>query len=324
MSSTLNRILQMDGLIRSRAYPSVADFQARFEISARTVYNDIEYFKSTMRAPLTYSRSHGGYSYSDPTWALPTIIATEGELLAFFLSADLAQRYLGTSFETPLRSAIAKLSLNLPAQLQLDLDQLTKHFTFQSGATAGADSMVLAALRTAIVTCSPVAMTYFTASRGERNQRVIEPYHLYNVRGDWQVIAFDRLRSQYRNFAVSNIEAWEVCSGERFVRDAEFSLTAYLMQGFLSEHGSTPVAVVIWFDAYQARYIRARQWHPTQAIEEHADGTLTLRFQSGALGEVRRWVMSYGSHAEVLAPPELRAEVAAELRAALKLYIDAP
>ncbi|MFL5802319.1 MAG: helix-turn-helix transcriptional regulator [Roseiflexaceae bacterium] len=312
MSSTLNRIVQMDSLIRAGKYPSVADFTARFEVSERTVYHDIDYFKSTLRAPIRYSRSHGGYYYADPTWVLPTIITTAGELLAFFLSAELVRRYLGTSFETPLRSAIAKLSLSLPEKLQLDLDLLTQHFTFQSGAIASADPVLLVALSEAITECNPLTMTYYTASRGERNERTIEPYHLYNVRGDWQVIAFDHLRKQFRNFAVSNIEAWEVRTAARFVRDTEFSPAAYLAQGFLSEHGGTPVEIVIWFDSYQARYIRTREWHPTQELEEHDNGTLTLRFRSGALAEVRRWVMGYGSHAEVLMPAELRAEVAEE------------
>ncbi len=46
-----------------------------------------------------------------------------------------------------------------------------------------------------------------------------------------------------------------------------------------------------------------------------------MRFESGALGEVRRWVMSYGRHAPgVPAPARLRNDVAAELSAALKLY----
>jgi predicted DNA-binding transcriptional regulator YafY len=251
---------------------------------------------------------------------LPTIFTTEGELLAFFLSAELARRYLGTSFETPLRNAIAKLSLSLPQKLQLDLDLLTQHFTFQSGAVASADPLLLVALSEAITECHPVAMTYYTASRGERNARMIEPYHLYNVRGDWQVIGFDHLRGQFRNFAVSNIETWEVRTNARFTRDTAFSPATYLAQGFLSEHGSTPVEIVIWFDDYQARYIRVREWHPTQTIEEDDGGALTLRFRSGALAEVSRWVMSYGSHAEVLAPAELRAEVADEAAAMVTQY----
>ena len=324
MSSKLRRIVEIDALGRGGGCPSINELCHRFEISRRTAYDDIAFFKDTLRAPIAYSRSRGGYLYTNPTWVLSSVIATEGELLAFFLSAELASRYLGTSFEQPLRNAIAKLSLNLPEKLQVDLDLLTQHFTFQSGAVASADPLLLVALSEAISDCRPVTMTYFTASRGERNQRTIEPYHLYNVRGDWQVIAFDHLRSQFRNFAVSNIEAWEIHSTIRFTRDGEFSPAAYLAQGFLSERGTAPVEIVIWFDEYQARYIRTREWHATQELEEHGDGSLTLRFQSGALAEVRRWLMSYGSHAEVLAPAELRAEVIAEARAMLARYGEQP
>jgi len=56
---------------------------------------------------------------------------------------------------------------------------------------------------------------------------------------------------------------------QRFTRDSDFSLESYLAQGFLAEHGDAPVEVVVWFDAYQARYIRERLTHPTQRIDEH-------------------------------------------------------
>lgn len=320
MSSKLNRIVQMDMLIRAETYPSVANFKARFEVSERTIYDDIDYLRSTLRAPLKYSRSRGGYYYSDPTWVLPAIMATEGELLAFFLSAELVRRYLGTAFEQPLRNAIEKLALSLPQQTQIDLSELTQHYTFQPGATVSTDPLLLTDLSEAIVERWRVAMTYYTASRGERNERVIEPYHLYNVRGEWQVIAFDHLRNQFRNFAVSNIEQWEVRRDERFIRDTDFAPDRYLAQGFLTEHGGSPRKVAIRFDEYQTRYIIRREWHPTQSIEHHDDGGVTLHFRTGALDEVRRWVLGYGRHATVLAPAELRAAVIADLRAALASY----
>jgi predicted DNA-binding transcriptional regulator YafY len=313
MSSKLNRIIQMDRLIRSNSYPSVALFQERFEVSERTVHDDVSYFRDTLMAPIKYSRSGGGYHYTDPTWVLPTIITTEGELLAFFLSAELARRYLGTLFEEPLRNAISKLSQNLPGQVDLDPDQLTQHFTFQSGAIASANPDLLVAITTAISECYALDITYYTASRGERNNRLIEPHHLYNVRGDWQVIAFDHRRKDFRNFALSNFEIWTVRKDIKFIRDVDFSPSAYLAGGFLAERGETPVEIEIWFDKQQAHYIRQRTWHRTQSIEEHQDGSLTLRFETGALREVGRWVMSYGSHAQVRTPRSLCCDIATEV-----------
>lgn len=319
MSSTLYRIVAIDQLIRDGQYPNVATLCARFEIKPRTVHDALTRLRDDYEAPLAYCHTRRGYYYTNPTYLLPAIIATEGELLAFFLSAELTTRYLGTAFDAPLRQAIGKIARYLPDQLSIDMTALTHHFTFAPGAVAGADPLLLAALSEAIVACHPLDITYFTASSGERNQRQIEPYHFINYRGDWQLVAFDHLRQKPRQFSVARIEQWTVRKDLRFVRDG-FDMTSYMQSAFQIERGDDIVAVAIWFDPQQARYIRERQWHPTQRIDEHADGALTLHFASGALGEVQRWVMSYGSHARVIAPPALRDSVAAEAAALVAAY----
>lgn len=85
-------------------------------------------------------------------------------------------------------------------------------------------------------------------------------------------------------------------------------------KGFWKSTGRSGPAILL------ARYIRERRWHPTQESEEMPDGGLLLRFRTGGLAEVRRWVMSYGSHAEVLVPENLRREVGEEIRKMVRLY----
>jgi predicted DNA-binding transcriptional regulator YafY len=320
MSLRLERMIVIDAAIRSGAYPGVRDFMARFEVGERTVRADLEFLRERFGAPLRHDRSRGGYYYTDPTWTLPNLMVSEGELIAFFLSVELARRYLGTVFERPLRAVVERLANSLPEEVQVDLGQLEQHLTFQAGATAGADPALLAALFECVRERWSVDMLYFTASTGERHRRVIDPYHLFNVRGDWQVVAFDHRRRRVRQFAVTRIEEWNVLKGRRFVREPDFSAQHYLSTGFLAERGDTVETIEIWFDAYQARYLRGREFHPTQRVEEHPDGAMTLRFQSGAIDEIRRWVMSFGRHARVLAPPTLAAAIVDELRATLEEY----
>ncbi|MEW6399712.1 MAG: WYL domain-containing protein, partial [Bacillota bacterium] len=85
----------------------------------------------------------------------------------------------------------------------------------------------------------------------------------------------------------------------------------YLSCGFRIERGE-PRDVVIRFASEQARYIKGKQWHESQVLEEGEDGSLVMRMRVGGLGEVKRWVLQYGAGAEVLAPPELRRMVADE------------
>src|SRR5437879_1692507 len=110
MSTKLERLLRMDRMIRSGSYPSVKTFMERLEVRERTIYQDIASLKGRFYAPLKYSRSQQGYFYTDKSWKLPTLPVTGGQLLALFLSAELAERYLGTSFEQPLREAIQQIS----------------------------------------------------------------------------------------------------------------------------------------------------------------------------------------------------------------------
>ena len=56
------------------------------------------------------------------------------------------------------------------------------------------------------------------------------------------------------------------------------------------------------------------------AIQEAIDGSVTLRLEVPVSGELQRWVLQFGSEAEVLSPPALRRAVAAELQRAAAPY----
>ena len=87
-------------------------------------------------------------------------------------------------------------------------------------------------------------------------------------------------------------------------------------------HQEQAVDVVIKFGPRATRYVREKVWHPTQKLDEREDGTSTLSFTTSSVDEVKRWVLTYGDDAEVVAPAELRASIAAALRAAAGKYSD--
>lgn len=321
MSTKLERLIALDALIRTGRYPNARTLAERFEISERTAYEDHEFLKERLNAPVEYDTEQGGWYYTEPNYALPAFITTEGELLSFLLSMELAGQYLGRSYEAFLGKALSNLAQSLPGQVQLDLSELAAQYSFTAGATAAVNPHLLQELTMAIRDRHPVDVTYYTASRDVRSLRVLHPYALRNVQGDWHVVAHDSLRNDVRIFALTRIERWQVQQHEYFERPADFSLDDYMGTAFLNERGGTPEAIVIQFDAYQARYIRERRWHATQEpLEELPDGGIILRFMSGALEEITRWVLAFGSHATVLAPPALRAAVAEETIKMAKLY----
>lgn len=320
MSTRLERIIYIDQQIRARRYPSAATLAQHFEVSKRTIYEDRTFMVERLGAPIIYDPDHSGWAYADETWVLPAMMVSEGELLAFFLGQVIVHQYLGTPFETSLRNALRHLTQYLPQHVQLNVQEVAQHYTFRAGATVQVNAQLMLDLERAIREHRQVRMTYYTASRGVRTERVVDPYHFYNVRGDWYLIAYDHLRGEMRNFHLGRVERWEVLSST-FEPDATFCALEYLAESFLTTMGEVH-EIAIRFNAYQARWIRERQWHPTQQIEALPDDGLILRLRCSGLDEIKRWVMSYGSHAEVLAPPELRRAVAEEVDKMAQLYLE--
>jgi predicted DNA-binding transcriptional regulator YafY len=301
----LERIFYIDASIRAGRYPNANQLAEELDVSKRVIFNDREFMINRLGAPIEFDWDRGGWWYTDTTWVLPNMMITEGELLAFFLSVDVARRFLGTGLEAALISAVDKISKGVKGPVSVDLETLRQHYTFAGPALISMNEAVLLDLHRAIRERRRLWMRYYTASRGESRGRTVSPYHLYNFQGEWFLVAFDDYRHDFRSFLVGRIEDWRVLEAV-FKPDPGFSIDKYMGNAFRTERGGESYQVVVRFDEGQARYIRERTWHKGQTIEELSEGGLILRFSTSGLGDVRRWVLQYGGQAEVLEPDVLR------------------
>lgn len=110
MSRHLERLLKIDGLLRSGERQTGLTLAAILEVSDRTIRNDIAFLRDRLNAPLEYSPQKG-YHYTDPDWRLPSINLSQGELFALTLGlgARMLECYAGSPYIEELRSAIARL-----------------------------------------------------------------------------------------------------------------------------------------------------------------------------------------------------------------------
>ena len=315
------RIALIHRLVRDQRYPSVAQLAEMTEVSVRTIERDIEALKDYFNAPLQYDHFKSGYYYFKP-FELPHVKLSEGEALALVWSQRLFSQYKGTPFATSLKGAIDKLYELLPETISLDLESLSEEISFDVMPPRGEEnklSVFCEQLAKVISDRTTVTLEYYTAYSGKTNIRNVDPYHLRYHQGAWYLIGFCHLRKCVRVFAVDRIISCRKTQ-DTFLLPKDFSLEKYLEHSFGIEVGKAPVDVAIYFDTYQARFMRELNLHSSQQIEEAGDGSIIVRMHISGLGEVKRWVLSFGKHAEVLAPEELRREVQEELKAALEQY----
>lgn len=320
MSRHLERLLELDRLIRSSQRCTADSLAKALERSERTIRNDITFLRDRYGAPVVFSRKKG-WHYTHKDWRLPSITLDKGELFALTLGARMLEAYAGSTYTLELRSAIEQLAKRLPDQTWVDLQQLAdERILFRAGAETDLDPGIWHDLEAATRQNRTVEMTYYTASSNSVSDRKLDPYLIHIYRGtNPYVIGFCQRRQAIRWFRVDRIQKLEILS-ETFTRDPAFDPQDHLKMIFQHEVGSEPVDVAIWFDGKTAPYIRERRWHPTQKLDEHQDGSVTLSMTVSGLNDLKRWVLGYGEGAVVLRPPELLALVQQELKGMLNRY----
>lgn len=162
-------------------------------------------------------------------------------------------------------------------------------------------------------------MRIMRTSSGRTLDRVIEPYQVCNLKGDWYVAAHDERRRAVRDFALHRIRK-ATLTDESFVPDPGFTFKAYTADAFGIEKGERPVNVAIRFAPRQARWIRERTWHRSARVQERLDGGCVLRMRVTVTSELLRWVMQFGDEGEVLGPKSFRDAIARALRSAGRAY----
>jgi predicted DNA-binding transcriptional regulator YafY len=305
MSRLLERLLNLDAILRRNQRHTADSLAAQLEVSDRTIRNDIQFLRDRYHAPIAWTRA-AGYHYTEPTWRLPSISLSKGELFALTLGARMLESYAGSPYRDELQSAIARLSERLPDQTWVDLQQVAdEQILFRAGAETNLDAAIWHQLDDACRLHKTVQMTYYTASRNATSDRQFDPYLLHIYRGtNPYVIGFCHTRQEVRWFRIDRIQRLAILA-ESFVPDPTFDAKDHLEMIFQHEVGSVPVQVAIWFDARTAPYIRERRWHSTQTLHEHPDGSVTLNMTVRGLNDLKRWVLGYGKGAIVRQPPEL-------------------
>lgn len=315
----LERLLQIDTFLRSGQRHTATNMAELLGVTERTVRKDIDFMRDRFGAPISSTKVKG-YYYTEPDWRLPTIPLSEGELFALALGARMLSAYAGSIYQSQLESAIARLAERLPEQTWVDLQELAQQSVLvRVGAELDLNPEIWQQLEQACKDRRQVQIQYFTAGRNTESERVLDPYLLHFTRNNPCVTGFCHVRQTVRDFRVDRIRKLVVLPSQ-FETDPKFDPKAYFEGAFQHELSGEMQDIAIWFDAPTAPYICERRWHPSQTIDKHPDGSITLRFVVRGLNEVKRWVLYYGKSAKVVSPPQLMAMVQEEIEGMQQNY----
>ncbi len=246
---------------------------------------------------------------------------TVAELCALHFSRTLLESLAGTPFRADLESAFDKLGAVLTPHMQQFLDQLPRVIAMKADPGRASDGSagppIVARALDATLQHRQAHLTYHSSASDRTKRYLVHPYRLAYAQGAIYLLAFVPEYQEVRTFALERIEQMSLLE-ERFTPPGDLPDAAFPHS--LGVHSGPPETVRIAFDATVARYVRTRDWHPSQQVEERADGSIEVTLDVCVDRALRSWILGFGAAARATAPPALAAELAREHETAAARY----
>jgi len=286
--------------LQARGELRAEDLASHFEVSVRTIYRDLDALAEG-GVPLVATPGKG-YRLLDG-YFLPPLAFTATEAALLVLGGEFIRERVDAELRRPAADALHKLNTILPHDSTEAVARWRNEMLFPR--LGRRDDLGLTRLRTAIQEHRVVRLLYHAFRRPGPELRDVEPISLVYLGERWQVAGYCRLRRGPRLFRLDRIDHLNILAeqfelGERHVippRSEDWK-------------SSVPEARVRC-DPVVERWLRERQPFTFLREELDSDGPVFV-YAIRDEQDLVRWILSWGTSVEVLAPADLRARVRAD------------
>jgi predicted DNA-binding transcriptional regulator YafY len=305
----VNRIDRLVAILihlQGRRVTRAEEIANEFQTSIRTVYRDIAALAEAGvpvvgEAGLGYSIVRG--------YHLPPVHFTTQEATALITASLLMDRFTDDSLMSSMTSALAKIRAVLPPDHQDHIGRLERRMALPE-APQKRRSASLILIQKALADRTLLRVSYRGSGAVEATTRDIEPLGLTYYGDRWHLIAWCRLRQDYRDFRTDRIETI-FASSVQFEPHADFSLANFL--GRWEKSPETHVGKIL-AKPVTAERIRKEAVFKIVGEERTPEGVI-FQVEVGNWAWYVGWLLSFGSRLVVLEPDELRVLLAESARA---------
>lgn len=298
----LDRLIGILSVLLQREQVTAFELAEKFEVSHRTILRDMDALCCAGIPIVTEKGRNGGIRMMEG-YKLDKTVLLQSEMQAILAGLQSLDSISGTH---RYRQLMEKLSVStaktIPAEHPILIDL--------SAWDSGAISQKIEQIQAAMEQNHKISFSYSAPSG--TTSREIEPYHLIFQWGHWYVWGYCQLRQDYRLFKLTRITDLQIEPEQRAAR----SVPAYTPDPMPPEEPAVPVLV---------RFSAAVKWRVmddfgTEALQTEPDGSLLVSVCWQDLQALDWRLLAYGEQAEILSPPEARADFAEMLRKILKKY----
>lgn len=202
--SRLSRLTAI--LLKLQAGPAVSvhSLANQFEVSTRTIYRDLQALERA-GVPLVTTKGQGYQLLAGYT--IPPVMFTEAEANALIMAEKMIEKTEDASLIEAFQAAADKVRAVLKKSQKEKISLLADRIIIGKNWNYSRSSAFLSEIQQALTNFNVLELDYRKADATESERRAVEPFAIYhNMDDHWVLIAWCRLRRDFRNFRLDRIE----------------------------------------------------------------------------------------------------------------------
>lgn len=291
-------------------------------VGEKTIRRDIEAFQTVGFPVAETIGQFGRKSYCiEAERNQPGMSFAFDEAIALYLGRRFLEPLAGTMFWDAAQRAFKKIQATLGKEAMKYVERFAAvfHQTTVGASDYSKKGELIDTLMEAIEDRRTTFITYQSLRATEPVTYDVYPYGLTYHRGSLYLVGHAVEHNAMRHWKVDRIEDARL-EDLRFNRPDDFDMQSHFAKSFGVFHGNGDVHVKIRFASPVARYVEESRWHGSQKLTKHSDGSVLAEFDLDGTEEIMCWILSFGHHAEVVEPEELRNELGAECEHLVTTY----
>jgi predicted DNA-binding transcriptional regulator YafY len=206
-TSRLSRLTAILLQLQSNRLVTATSLAGKFEVSVRTIYRDIRALEQSGVPIITEEGK--GYMLMEG-YRIPPVTFSEREANALITAEQFVLTNKDESFIKDYTDAITKIKSVLRESTKDGANLLSDRIAIAQNSSQDRTSNYLSSIQLALTNFNLVRLYYQKADSEEVSERIIEPFAMLTVNENWLLLAFCRLRKEFRFFRLDRIKSLQV------------------------------------------------------------------------------------------------------------------
>ncbi len=296
----INRLFEIIYILLEKQTITAKELAEHFEVSARTIYRDVELL-SQSGIPIFMSKGNGGGISLLPDFILNKAVLTEQEKQNILSSMKAVSSLMPTQADT----ALSKLNSMLGGQntdwIEVDLS---------SWGNAENESEYFEILKNSILQKKAVTFNY-ASGRGETLNRRVYPLKLLFKGTAWYLYGYCTMREDFRSFKLRRISM--LCATDE---SFDMSIPTQVL-GNPSNYINNSIETVFCISPQMA----FRVYDEIRSYEIDESGNFICKICLPDINTICSYATSFGEFCKIISPPEAVKNMKNQLENTLKNYL---